>query len=750
MGLAARVAAFLKDRPGASFAVGPSGAGTDPITYPSIPLIIKAELLLGGEWVDITSGPNGIYYETRIKIKRGRDNEASRAQPSSCKLKLKNPFRMWSPRNASGPYYGLLNRNVKLRITVNPGDGEHVRFTGYVSKWPQQWTLGDHRWVTIEANGILRRLGQGKGALKAPIYRAVMSNAPRGYWTLTESTGATQAASSVTVGVPMVPSNGALLGATTDTPDGTPALVVNGGLATGQVTPIAFENTDGWMFSFAMKFIHSPIAVATWEPLISFTTDSNDVAKWEIVAPDFSFPTQLYIYDYTGGMLLAGATADSLPTPEEYDDKWKYYQIVVLRNGLNSTVNIYYEGELASSTVVPLTSPTVGNVHDVVINPALKDWSDLNLSFQHISNRAIVAGDPQSRVEEADAYVGYVGEAPTTRFRRLCTEEGVPYTVVETDPDTETMGPQGIKSFMDLIRECEATNEGVLDETVNGELRLISRSAFWNQPPMMTIDYTSGAIKPGFLPTDDDLLIKNEWTITRSGGVSRTYTQTTGPLNVNDPEDDPNGVSKYDDSATLSLETDDQAYHHATLRTQRGTVDEMRIAIMPLHFHSNPELLAAWLQMDMANTSRFQIINPPTDMGAITSDQNMTGYEESIDRLEWTVDMRGAPSSVEQYGVLDYYGWTDCGASELAVDVSTIDTSWDIAISDECFWYHDEGDYRLTIRTEEVIVTNVSVAVGSGTSWTQTLTVTRSANGVVLAHPAGTPFVVTEPFIPVL
>lgn len=735
-------------------AASPPTAGRAPITFPTVPLVIKAEVLLGGTWVNMVGGTDGVMYETRIKIKRGRDSEATRAQPSSCKLKIKNPNRVWSPRNTAGPYYGLLNRNVKLRITVDPGDGEHVRFTGYVSKWPQQWTMGDNRWVTIEANGILRRLSKGKSPLKAPIYRAVMSNSPRGYWTLTEPSGATQAASSVVDGTAMTPSNGAVLGGTSDTPDGTPALVVNAGLVTGTALPltVAFANTDGWMLSFGMKSVQALSAISA--PLLSFYTDSNDDARWDIIAPQSgTSTTQLNIYNYTGGTFSLAIAADPFATAASYDNEWKYYQIVALRSGLTLTISVYYEGGLVSETPVALTSPTAGNVTDIILNPALYDWASSNLSFQNISYRAFTStsADAHSRVAESDAFTGYTGESPTTRFGRLCAEENIPYVVVETAPDTETMGPQGIKAIMALLRECESTNEGVIDETLDGELRLISRSALWNQAPTMTIDYTSGAIQPGFLPTDDDLPISNEWTISRDGGGERRYTQTTGPLNINDPEDETEpGVGKYDASETLSLEEDDAAYQHATFRVARGTVDEMRIESLPLHFSRNPDLLDAWMLMDMANTSVFHILNTPADMGAMTYRGGMTGYEESIDRLEWTANIRGMPVISEQFGTLDYYGFTDCGASVLAEDLDTTETGIDLAISDTCWWFHDHGDYRITIRGEEVLVTAVSVPVGSGASWTQTLTVTRSMNGVVLSHPTGTPIKVTEPFIPVL
>lgn len=757
MGIAARVAARLRDWP-SGWMSGPTSGGVSPITFPTVPLVIAAEVFIDGTWVDITSGPNGIYYETRIKIKRGRENESTRAQPSSCKVRLKNPNGWWSPRNTQGPYYGKLGRNVKLRITVNPGDGNHVRFTGFVSKWPQQWTTGSHRWVNLEANGILRRLGQGKSPLRSAIYRSVMSQTPNAFWPLDDVSGTAASASSVAGGTPMVPTNGAAIAGTTDTPSGVPAVTINAGTLTGKISPTLAGNSDGWIFSFAMRALKVPLAAQPFlDPVVVIYTDSNDVRKWDMVLAeaDVGFAGE-WNGSTPAGTLVMTANADPFVSDAEYNDEWKYYQLLLIRTGLELRIASYYQGGLVSTGgPLVLTSPTAGNITDIVFNPNHADMSSLNVNVSAVSvlpRNAISTGTAFSYplVSDSDAFAGWPGEMAARRFERLCTEEGIDYTIVETDPDTEGMGPQGIKSLLDLLRECEAANEGIIDETTDGKLRLISRSAFYNQPAAMTIDYTAGDIKDPFIPTDDDLISRNDWTITRAGGNSRQYVKSEGPLNVNSPVDDSQGIYRYDDSATLSLETDDQAYQHATYRVAHGTVDEMRISIMALHFSSSPNLLAAWLAMDMAETSRFLINSTPVDMGSLPSDQTMLGYEESIDRLEWTASLYGVPASMWKVGIQDFYGLQDCGACTLQTDINTTQTSIDVTILDTCTWSHAEGDFNLKIRDEEVTVTAVGAPAGGGSAWTQNLTVIRSVNGIVLSHPAGISVNVAQPFIPVL
>lgn len=748
-----QIAAVQRDWP--SLLAGPSqaGAGTPPITYPTTPLVIKVELLLGDTWVNVVGGTNGILYEPRIRIERGRKPESRTAGPSSCRITLKNPDQVWSPRNTASPYYGKLNRNVQLRVTVNPGDKDYVRFTGYVSQWPQQWTTGQHRWVTIEANGILRRIQQGKSPLKAPIYRAMIAQNPYAYWTLTDVTGTANCASSVSGGTPSeLLGAGGDIGGISDTPDGQPAFVVNTGGLRGTVTPTKVGASDGWIIGFGMKSTKVPLAMQPFvESAITFYLDGTDLGRIEMVLPEGDlggFPTEFDFFN-SSGTIVSSLVGDPFIDPSDYDDEWKYYQILAVRSGLTLNLFAYYEGGQVSINSIALSSATAGNVTSYQINPKLVDHTNLHTSFSNIS---VLARNTINN--DSSAFQGYPGEAPTNRFARLCTEEGLPYVVSEADPDGEGMGAQQVKTLIDLLRECEAVNEGIIDETLDGKIRLISRTVLWNQPPSMTIDYNSGVIKPGFLPTDDDLIVRNDWTITRTGGNSRQYQENIGPLSINDPTALTNpGVGKYDDSATLSLSTDDAAYQHATFRVFRGTVNEIRISAMPLHFTADPGLLPYWLAMDMVETSRFLITNTPKEMGSIPADQIMTGYSEVIDQLEWTAVPSSIPASTEKLGVLDFYGWTDCGASYLAEDLDATETDVDLQINDICFWYHDEGNYNVMIRGEEVTVTAVSVPVGSGSSWTQTLTVIRSVNGVVLAHPLSAGLIqvmVSEPFIPIL
>lgn len=95
--------------------------------YPDGPLDLRAELLLGSAWTNVTQWamPDGAQY---ADITGGTSDGASQPSPASLNVTWDNPDGRFSPRNASGPYYGLLKRNTKARISV-AGTENYLRLT---------------------------------------------------------------------------------------------------------------------------------------------------------------------------------------------------------------------------------------------------------------------------------------------------------------------------------------------------------------------------------------------------------------------------------------------------------------------------------------------------------------------------------------------------------------------------------------------------------------------------------------------
>lgn len=92
--------------------------------FPLSPLDTRVEVKTGTVWTDVT---DWVYQRNPVTITRGRPDETSNANPSSCALTLNNRAKQFSPRNPTGPYYGKIGRNSPLRLSLPSAAGTVLR-----------------------------------------------------------------------------------------------------------------------------------------------------------------------------------------------------------------------------------------------------------------------------------------------------------------------------------------------------------------------------------------------------------------------------------------------------------------------------------------------------------------------------------------------------------------------------------------------------------------------------------------------
>lgn len=83
---------------------------------PLRPVVI--ELLISGQWTDITPD---VFIGDGITIGRGQSSEGSRVDPGSCAMVLNNKSAKYSNRYPMSPYFGLIGRNTRTRVSVADG-----------------------------------------------------------------------------------------------------------------------------------------------------------------------------------------------------------------------------------------------------------------------------------------------------------------------------------------------------------------------------------------------------------------------------------------------------------------------------------------------------------------------------------------------------------------------------------------------------------------------------------------------------
>jgi hypothetical protein len=341
-----------------------------------------------------------------------------------------------------------------------------------------------------------------------------------------------------------------------------------------------------------------------------------------------------------------------------------------------------------------------------------------------------------------DAGTGYTGETADTRLSRLCAEQGEQITI--TGSSNITMGAQTQATFVDLLRQCEAADGGLLYDGFSPGLAYVCRSSRYNETATLTLDMAADPpqVANPFAPVDDDQRNRNDWTVSRTGGSSARYVDQTGPLGVD-------AIGTYDSSIDLNLADDTGLLDQAGWRVHLGTFEGLRYPTLTIDLLAVPNLATEWLavmltgRVNVVNVTSRALQHPPDDLSL-----GVEGWSETLGLFTWAVTQNCSPQTPWRVGVLEDATnplRLDTDGSQLAAAASTTDTSWQVATTSGPLWtttatFPADFPFDVGIEGERVTVTDIS-----GTSSPQTFTVTRSVNGVVAGHNPGAAMSLWQP-----
>jgi hypothetical protein len=620
-----------------------------------------------------------------------------------------------------------------------------VRGVGEVSEFPARWDVsGQDVTVPIVAQGILRRLNQGRSVDRSPFTASTLTSGAdslRGYWPCEDGAAAQSFASPMTGVAPMTWTGdaptladvGPLLGS-----DKVPTL---GATTTLTATPLAA--LDG---ACVVSWLMDVPAVTGWAdntPIIQIRQSlaGSTVATWEIRYKSGSGgDLQIRALDASGTELAASGTFDFniddstrwwrfSAVPSGSDVSWTLIDRRILDDGTISTggaVDQVFAGLVVTHTTMVKVAPAGGLADAAIGQLAVSidqdfgdDWAGDNL------NSGLLA---------------FKGEAAATRALRLATEQGLSLLVVGDADSSVAMGPEAVPStFVDALNETWQADAGLLFETRDQlGLTFRTRKDLYNSLIALTLDYTAnGEIDDDLEPTDDDQNVRNRVTVTRKSGdttgSSATFEDSTSRMGTQSP---PDGVGPYEDSVTLNLEDDSNLLNHAAWRVYVGTWDEarypiVRIDLLALAAQGKWDLIAAICALDFGD--RLQLTNLPVWCGADggTMDLMVLGSTETLGAFSWTIAINCVPYG--PYNIGTYESTTNTKRYDTLLTITaealdTTETGVDITNSGGVQW-GTVTPYNIVIGGEEMTVTAVS-----GTGASQTLTVTRSANDVVKSH----------------
>lgn len=603
-----------------------------------------------------------------------------------------------------------------------------VRATVEIPAWPQRWEpSGADAWVQIDGAGIMRRLGQGAPPLRSPLRRALTgavvttqagaSLLPVSYWPLEDGPGSTQAASGLPGGSPMTLSGGTIQWASISSPGSAPLpdMRQSTGILTGPVVGV----TSNWAVRFLVQYTDS----TSWQPVQVYVTGGPYVRL------QFSTGSVASVTAYTdagSSTLLTGTTVIS-------DGEPHWIEIHVLDLSPNVQFDLHVDGSVEDTASV-----AGGTGAPQRVAAQFRGTAD-SAAVGHVGVwQTPVSGTWVYLV--GPAITGHAGEVAGRRIERLCRQEGIPLHAVGDLDETAAMGPQTTATLLDLLRECEEADGGILYEPreVLG-LAYRTRTGRYNTPVVAGLDYEAGEIAPPLEPTDDDRYTRNAVTASRVDGSSATYEVDTGPLSTQDP---PDGVGRYDTSVNLNVASDIQLPDQAAWLAHLGTVDEarwptVRVSLTRLDADAKTALARTVAALDAGD--RLTISNLPTWMPPDAVDQVVEGSTETLTQHERDIYLVCTPASAWTVGVVedDELGRVDTDGSELAAGVDADDTGWSVATTAGPVWITTAAHAAMFPFDVRIGGERVTVTAISGASSPQTWTVTRSVNGVIKSHDAG-------------
>lgn len=613
--------------------------------------------------------------------------------------------------------------------TMNNGaviDDRNYRFAGEISEWPQKWDVtGEDVWVDIEASGVTRRISQGASPIGSALYRGT-TRIPtlRAYWPCEDGENATLISSAHPTSKPM-------------TYKGTPLFAEYEGTFKSSL-PIPEVNGSTWQGSVASYTPASPAEIQLQFIMHITATGPADGTCIMRLFCSGTAPRWDIVYNTGGGLTvnafdgLNTSILSSGPWAFAVDGKDLLVVVQLTQNGadVNWGLGTYQVNDPTFGLLGTGTQTLAGRTISVATGIHANPPASAGLADDHIGQISVHSTinawtDPYLQIN------AYTGETAGERLVRLADEEDLAMRHYGSMTESETLGYQTTRTLLETLREAAAADMGFFADArdfVGVQFR--PRRTIYNQTARATFNYTSHQMQ-SLEPSDDDSATRNDVTVTRIDGGSSRTTLESGTLSVLAP---PNGVGRYDEDVSISLETDSQVKNQAGWRLHMGTVDEPRYK-MTVEL-AQPALVASSTLTNAVQAlllgDRIDITNPPAWLPPDTISAVVQGITETLGGMTYKFEFDLQPYSPFATGVYGTARYSNSGCvTNEALD--TTETGIDVTNpSATSYWSHADGDFDIIIGGERMTVTAVT-----GTGVSQTLTVTRSVNGVVKSHATG-------------
>ena len=731
-------------------------------------------------WTDITDdvilkgGQN-------IAIKIGRPDESSITQTSELTLELDNRDSAYS-NDGMSPNWPNVKRGtpVRVRVSTNGGSSWSTRYQGQAVGFTPHWDSETGRWatVTLTAAGPLRILDQGTLPFMSAYKSNILTSGDSsiiGYWPIEDGVNSTKinaAYPATAIPFPMTPYKGgsAFLGQGNQSAAefACSGPLPNAGSYETRSFP-AYTDTGKLTISMLMYVQadwFSPPEGAAWSDHSLMSIMLSSTSAWIVMADtrekglklsfftnmppnvlqyggvgSLNSATRSFDTGYITGFGAAGEPVLIQLTLEDAGSSTDYLLRVYTTSSGGSFTS--FSGNAGVST-------SLDNVFGIVANANFGTGSPGKTTLGHVvfqNSDTITPG-------VVDRLLSYRGETVTNRLTRIAGIAKMPINILDnsytesSSSITATCGPQYYDTLTSVLRETEATGQGLLYDGLGQGLTYVTkkyRVAAANGAATLTLNAASGHVMEPFSPIDDDQILFNHYTVTRHGGADGIeYIDTNGPEGANTVGDRPSSI-------TVNCASDDGLIRYAQWGVNIGTQPGYRYPQIAFALETNPSLIPQWLactpqsRLDITNITTIRPQHPNYPIRLL-----LEGWQETIDAFTWRVVAN--TSAAEPWNVVRLAAATgstgddichmDTDSSQLNASVSAGATSISVKTNSGPRWVatsEDADSFPFDIDLGGIKATVTAI---SGTTSPQTFTLSaplpRAFTGSTTAG-AGTP-----------
>ena len=679
----------------------------------------------GSEWA-FTEITTDVRAAQGIHLRYGRSDEAGASQPAQLQLVLGNRHGRYALGGLS-PYWPNVRQGTPIKIECDLGDGAgwQVLYTGYADGWTPHYTPrptaggeGDAT-VSLVASGVLRRMSQGQPPVISPLRRGLVgSSGVVAYWPCEDGKGATVLASAFPGHPPMDFSGRLHGGSNPGLPAATPRLAASDVFACSRSLPLVSDSEwygnvpdyPGTEIIQMRCLIDVPAPGSNVGPILGLIT-SGDPGFWEVIYQTSGYIVVRAWRNWTS-LVLDTAPIALVPGPAGgfvgLDGRRGQLGLTLTKSGSNidwvvdfieqwATVGYVY-GPGAGGPTVAGTSVGKAQRVQTATNGGLFD-----VTLGHIVVRKD-SRDTAAHIKQLNAWSGEVEGARLARLRdenaMWCAQYDAPpphYAIV-----SDIMGPQPVGTVLDLFRDCETTDGGLLWDGQGPGLSYTTKRYRESPNPKLTLDAAAGHVALPFEPVHDDAYRVNRAAASRRDGASAVFEDATGPLGSGI-------VGRYEDSREFGVYSDTALPQYAGWMVGQGTVEGARYPRLSLDLVAHPELLDEWLSVipgDRVDVVNLHAIHPsaPTEDIALV----VEGYEQTIYPTRWAATMN--TSLAQRWAVASVAASTIGGAGETRPEyVARVDTDASvIAVLTPA----GQGTLDVIVNTGPLWTTNANASTG--------------------------------------